>query len=432
MTPQNSNNGEGLQTDAEWTEYLNTLFTKEAMKAIDAAVACVPDIPGGCVADWYPPLNGAKDPNELIEHRFLCRGSALLFPGPTGIGKSSLVTQLGFHFAAGLPCLGFRPAQPYQGKGMRVLIIQAENDQFDMNEMIDGIRAGCPEVAAHAEAAKNLHIFNVRGRTGAKFVDALVWLLEEYGAFDLVICDPVLAYLGTDSKDQKGVGHFLRELIDPVIQKYNFGLILCHHTNKPPSGREKPDWQAGDFAYLGSGSIEWANFARSIFALRNVGSSEVFELILGKRGKHLQWKDGEENILRKYIRHAREPGKICWELASAEDIQTLENEQAQRKAGRPKSTPDASEVLRCIDAQPGLSRKAYTDMFGTVQGTSERSLDQLIRQCIDKGWLRFREQGPCKLYTVTDGGRIYANQHPAVSDWAQHWQNLESACDNAT
>jgi len=34
-----------------------------------------------------------KDPAELLQHRFLCRGAGLLLVGPTGIGKSSLAMQ---------------------------------------------------------------------------------------------------------------------------------------------------------------------------------------------------------------------------------------------------------------------------------------------------------------------------------------------------
>ena len=45
---------------------------------------------------------------------------------------------------------------------------------------------------------------------------------------------------------------------DPVAS------ILAAHkaadeAHKPATGKEKSTWQAGDFAYLGAGSAEWAN-----------------------------------------------------------------------------------------------------------------------------------------------------------------------------
>ena len=33
------------------------------------------------------------DPNELLKHRYLCRGSGMLVVGPTGIGKSTFTMQ---------------------------------------------------------------------------------------------------------------------------------------------------------------------------------------------------------------------------------------------------------------------------------------------------------------------------------------------------
>jgi hypothetical protein len=427
MNPRNSINGAVLAPE-DWSEYLNRFFSAEAVKSIENAVAAVFEPPpGGAVDEYYSALESTEDPGELIEHRFLCRGATCLLVGPTGVGKSSFVTQLAFHFAAGLECLGFRPVKQYRSTGMKVLLVQAENDRFDMLEMVNGIRAGSDAIANDTRAAKQLQIYNLRGVTGERFIQILNSLLAECGPFDLAIIDNALAYLGTDAKGQKEVGHFLRELLDPVVQKHNVGLILCHHSNKPPTGREKPEWQAGDFAYIGSGSSEWANFARAIIALRNIGSSEIFELMVPKRGSRLRWKNGEENTTRTHIRHAREAGKIYWEAASAEEIQALESEN--QKVGRPKSAPDPAEVLHCIDARPGLSRKAYTDIFGAIHGVSRRTLDGLIVKCLDKGWLRYREKSLFKYYNVTEGGRNYAKERPSVFDWPAHWQNLDAAKD---
>ena len=84
---------------------------------------------------------------------------------------------------------------------------------------------------------------------------------------------------------------------------------------------EKPDWQAGDFAYLGSGSIEWAGWARCVVALRSVGSHSVFELRASKRGSRLRWKeaDGVTTAYTKLIAHAKEPGLICWREAESSE-----------------------------------------------------------------------------------------------------------------
>ncbi len=49
---------------------------------------------------------------ELLRHRYLCRGGGLLLAGPTGIGKSSLSMQFMISWALGRPVFGIEPARP--------------------------------------------------------------------------------------------------------------------------------------------------------------------------------------------------------------------------------------------------------------------------------------------------------------------------------
>ena len=77
------------------------------------------------------------DPNELLQHRYLCRGAGLLLVGPTGIGKSSLSMQAMILWGIGKPLFGITPANP-----LKSLLIQAENDEGDLAEMRDGVMAG--------------------------------------------------------------------------------------------------------------------------------------------------------------------------------------------------------------------------------------------------------------------------------------------------
>ena len=262
--------------------------------------------------------NGLNDPAELLKNRFLCRGAGLLLVGPTGIGKSSLAMQAMILWAVGRPLFGIVPARP-----LKSLLIQAENDDGDLAEMRDGVIAGLHLTEDETGLAmENVVVAREDARTGAAFFAATVRPLLTEHRTDLLWIDPALAYLGGESNSQKDVGGFLRNQLNPLLQEFNCGGVVVHHTNKPPAGREKPDWSGGDFAYLGGGSAEWANWSRAILAVRSVGSHSVFELRAAKRGGRLGWReaDGVTKSFSQLIAHADEPGVICWRAGDASEL----------------------------------------------------------------------------------------------------------------
>ena len=86
---------------------------------------------------------------------------------------------------------------------------------------------------------------------------------------DLIWIDPLLSFLGGDAGRQEVVSPWLRNHLNPILHRYAVGCVLIHHVNKPASGKEKSTWQAGDLAYLGSGSAELANWPRAVIAIRS-------------------------------------------------------------------------------------------------------------------------------------------------------------------
>jgi len=204
---------------------------------------------------------GRDDPNELLKHRYLCRGGALLMVGPTGTGKSTMGMQAALCWAIGRDFFGIIPARP-----LRSLLIQSENDHGDLAEMRDGVLAGLDfTTEERTSACANMLVATEDMRTGTDFCsDVIAPLLEQHQP-DLLWIDPALAYLGGEANSQKDVGAFLRNGLNPLVHKHHCGVVVLHHTNKPPSGSEKPQWQGSDFAYLGSGSAEWANWPRAVW-----------------------------------------------------------------------------------------------------------------------------------------------------------------------
>ena len=265
-------------------------------KKIDTGEPVAPPPPPPAIARPLGELvrSPQGDPNELLRYRYLCRGGGLLLVGPTGIGKSSLSMQFMLLWALGRDAFGIAPARP-----LKSLLIQAENDDGDLAEMRDGVRLGLGLKEEEArDAFANIIVCREDSLMSDDFFEHRVIPLLEQHKPDLLWIDPVLAYLGGEANSQKDVGRFLRNQLNPVINAIGCGCVLVHHTNKPPSGQEKSNWQAGDFAYLGSGSAEWANWARAVLVMRGVGSHSVFELRAGKRGPRLDWRsdDGEKRI----------------------------------------------------------------------------------------------------------------------------------------
>jgi RecA-family ATPase len=284
------------------------------------------------IADYATPKPG--DPSELLKHRFLCRGGALLFVGPTGVGKSSCVLQAAFRWCLGQDFFGIEAARP-----LKTLVVQAENDDGDIAEVRDGVLRGLALSKEQASAiARQLFVVCEDEDTGREFGATLDRLLATVKP-DLAIVDPALAYLGGDALKQADVTAFCRNVLNPVLHRHNVGLILVHHTNKPPRGDDKADgWKAGDLAYLGQGAADWANWARAVMAIVSKGSHSHFELCLGKRGGRVGWgretESGEwQKVYSKPIAHAKEPGVICWREPDAKE---LFDQASAKGTGRPK------------------------------------------------------------------------------------------------
>jgi hypothetical protein len=240
--------------------------------------------------------------------------------------------------------------------------------------MRDGIIKGLGLTEDDAKAAcDNVFICREDEFCGAAFLGRVRLLLAGHKP-DIFWIDPALSYIGGESNSQKDVGGFLRNGLNPLLREFNCAAVVVHHTNKPPSGREKPTWAAGDFAYLGSGSPEWANWARAVLAVRAIGSHDVFELCAGKRGARLDWRDehGEKSFV-KHIAHAKEPGVICWHEAALDEREST--------GGRPKNY-DPEEILALLPPE-GLTTAEWTKLAKSELGVSESTLHR-ERRAFDK------------------------------------------------
>jgi RecA-family ATPase len=362
------------------------------------------------IADYVTPQPG--DPAELLQHRFLCRGGALLFVGPTGVGKSSCVLQAAFRWCLGQDFFGIQAARE-----MKILVIQAENDDGDIAEVRNGVLRGLAADMVDGDEqriAQRIFVVCEDSSTGKEFGAQLDRLLAAVRP-DLVIVDPALAYLGGDALKQADVTAFCRNVLNPVIHRHNVGLILVHHTNKPPRNDEKDTWKAGDLAYLGQGAADWANWARAVMAIVSKGSHSHFELCLGKRGGRVGWgqekEDGEwQKTYSKPIAHAKEPGVICWREP---DDRELFDEAAKKSIGKPKkdwndARSRAVEIAKeCARTKAELIQECMK-RIGDIDSpnTYQRNIKSAIEAARDGGVLEFArvQDGVSPVYLVGPSG----------------------------
>jgi archaellum biogenesis ATPase FlaH len=283
-------------------------------------------------------IDRTTDPNAVIGNRWLCRGGSCLIVGTTGSGKSALCTQLALGWALGQEPFGLKSR-----KGpLRSVILQAENDAADIAEGLQDIMRGMG-IASSAtgivdQIADRVHFYREAVRTGEEFGKLIRELVLKHSA-DLLWVDPILAYSGINVSDQEQASHFLRHILQPVLQETGVVLMALHHTTKPKSAKDAAPTDIDSLAYAGGGSAEFANWFRAVAVLQkdpDSGDMPHYNLRLAKRGGRAGVKDPTTGDYTRSIalRHSREAGVVCWERRTPIDPSALPSETLSRPSPR--------------------------------------------------------------------------------------------------
>jgi hypothetical protein len=317
-----------------------------------------------------PPL-GKADTDVLLGDAFLCRGKCLLFVAPTGVGKSTMLTQAAMFWATWRPdpALNIMPSIP-----LKTLHLHAESDLRDIHRMRDRVlaspfwsaeaegmaraeeRAGkkdpkfngkyaafytgltAPSLKAELQmvASEGVEVFfDNLATSGKRFIDETLTALLECRKPDLVILDPLLAFFGGDVNSQEESGRWLRQHLGPVLERFNCGCILVAHTAKPSRDRAHRN-SFYDHAYASLGSVEWSNYPRSILSLEATKDPEIFVLRAAKRGADTRWRNSEgKRIFERVVRRATEErdGWSGW-TAEADEPSNNPSLQAQEEMAK--------------------------------------------------------------------------------------------------
>jgi len=253
-------------------------------------------------------LKGQLDPNNLVGHRWLCRGGNCLWSGGAGYGKSTLIVQFAVQWACGQRAFGVKPVRP-----LKSLIIQSENDDFDVSEQYNGVLTGLQlDDQAREEVDKNVTFVRVEAKSGRLFLVELERLLN-LNHPDTAWIDPLFAFAGCDLMNAEKTGYFLREGLFPLFVKFRCCGNIVHHIAKPPK-EEKSDKPIIEYQYAAFGTSELQNAFRAVNTLQPINFVEqIYKLVFSKRGRRAGAKRPDGSLTSAiYVQQSDDPGSIYW------------------------------------------------------------------------------------------------------------------------
>jgi len=301
-----------------------------------------------------------EDPNRLIGSRYLCKGGSLLINGPTGIGKSSLTVQMAISFCLGEPIFGLTPVRE-----MTVSIVQAENDEGDLAEMIQGVVGGLQlRDEDKAQLGQRLHFHTNTTNAYDKFVE-MIYAIYDKDQPDFIIADPLFSYIGEDLSTQGPVSHFLRQGVGPFLHDTGCAVIFVHHIKKP---RKDDD---GSSSYSAYGSVELSNWPRAVISIEPAKGG-IFKMVFAKRGNRADVaRDPGAGTPVKYIKHSDRG--IFWEETEKPDDGDRSSGGGNRPGAYTRNYP-TEDMLAHYD--PGLDWTENKRRIGDALGCSVSTVDR--------------------------------------------------------
>lgn len=226
-------------------------------------------------------IPAANDRSVLLGNRFLNRGDAGVLVSTSGVGKSSMSLQMAVLWALKLDAFGIK------GNGaLTSLIVQSEDSEGDVGEVWESIRQALNlSTEQIAIVERRVIIVTDRVHRGVAFIAHLRQLIRKHKP-DIVWINPLQAFIDGDVTEAKDLGAFLREGLNSLNEPPEFGIIVVHHTTKPPTPTANAqDRKWSEVMYDMSGGAEIINWARFIMSLRATDKEGHFNLVLAKRGR---------------------------------------------------------------------------------------------------------------------------------------------------
>jgi len=267
---------------------------------------------------------------NLLGNRWLSRLCGGFIVAPSGHGKSSLSVQAAICWSCGRVAFAIKPAG-----ALRILIVQAEDDEGDMIEMAQMCERLKLTASEQDLVRRNTHIEWVNDVTGAKFFQVLDNFLTQFPA-DLLIINPYTAYQGGDIRDDQLNNEFLRMRLAKLLNTHNCGALPIHHSPKT-NFQKAENFTWFDWMYSMAGGASLTNWARCILVIAPTDTPGTYRFIAAKRFEKIGWRERE-----CWFAHSVEGEKILWVPASEDQI-------ALGRKGRNASYESLLAVIPVID-----------------------------------------------------------------------------------
>ena len=286
------------------------------------------------VGDFLPEED---DPNVLIYGPWLERGGSAFWVSTAGTGKSIGSNQLAHAMSAGKPFCGLRP----RGK-LKFWIFQSEDSPRRVAQDRIDVRAELSEQYPDEDwdaVGKNVKMISLTGKVGVEFLEELDGLLRDAARFnekpDVLILNPFLAFVGGSVTDGAYVTPFLRggsidgehtEGLQAILERHAVGVLVYHHTPKPPNDSEIDKWMKSQFPeYQGAGSADITNWGRSFVTMMKVKDHPNMVCVTaGKNGGELGW-ERVGGAFRRYMAYSDDigvsgKGRHAWRDLTPEEL----------------------------------------------------------------------------------------------------------------
>ena len=340
------------------------------------------DFPEEISTDTLETYDVLNDPNTVIGHgRWLQKGGSLLITAQSGIGKSSFAMQMAMSWACGRELFGIPAKHP-----LKIGILQAEGDVGDMAQSFQGVMSGMRlNNDERALAKANLHFFNESSKRGQDIIDMARKIIVRH-KLDVIVLDPLLAYMGGNINDGTDVTNFCRGLLEPMLKETGCIAIVIHHEGKPKA-KEVTDGQTfSDMMYSGTGHSDLVNYVRAVINIRRESKDQpVFSFNLSKRGKEagMRTPDGRSTLSLK-LKHADD--RVFWEVAPlAGGFELL-------KVG---------QQYRHFESKPKISRGAFIEELISDHKLARDQAEALIKALVTNGIMEPRKVGAALYYQGT-------------------------------